>query len=472
MTGYLFNFSKKQNSTKQPALNTGDSFTMQLKEETSVLNPTLILNLKNSQGVLIQPTTYNYLYLPLFSRYYFIQDWVYINGAWECRCNVDVLASFKTAIGATSAYVLRSASMYDSNVMDGFYPMKAGASISVTDFGTIFNINTGCYVVGVLDCQNTQDRKGAVTYWAMTESELNNLLQTLYSGTIFQISGITSIEEGLWKSIMNPAQYIVSCMWIPVSRDTIASGTLANVTIGYWTLSSVSSKVMNALNITKENIIGFSNHPQISRGAYLNFAPFSRYTVYYPPFGAVPVDPIYRTQGSYLASHVTIDLVTGQGCLRLSVQNVNTSVPKASRKVFAERSALVGVPIQLSQVNTDMLSGVTGLLNSAVSALSGNYAGAGTGVINSLSTVAESRAYSTGYNGSFMETFDSTVLVSEFYTQVDNDNTDFGKPLMSTKTLNTLSGFIKCGDGHFNGTCYESERSMINNYLVDGFFYE
>ena len=71
-----------------------------------------------------------------------------------------------------------------------------------------------------------------------------------------------------------------------------------------------------------------------------------------------------------------------------------------------------------------------------------------------------------------METFDSTVLVSEFYTQVDNDNTDFGKPLMSTKTLNTLSGFIKCGDGHFSGTCYENERTMINNYLVDGFFYE
>lgn len=472
MTGYLFNFSKKQNSTKQPVLNTGDSVTMQLKEETSVLNPTLILNLKNSQGVLIQPTSYNYLYLPLFSRYYFIQDWIYINGAWECRCNVDVLASFKTAIGATSAYVLRSASMYDSNVMDGFYPMKANASISVTDFGTVFDINTGCYVVGVLDCQNTQDRKGAVTYWAMTESELNNLLQTLYSGTIFQMSSITSIEEGLWKSIMNPAQYIVSCMWIPISRDTIASGVTANVTIGYWTLSSVSSKVMNALNITKGNIISFSNHPQVSRGAYLNFAPFSRYTVYYPPFGAIPVDPIYRTQGSYLASNVTIDLVTGQGCLRLSVQSTNVSEPKASRKVFAERSALVGVPIQLSQVNTDMLSGVTGMLNSAVSALSGNFAGAGAGVINSLSSVAESRAYSTGYNGSFMETFDSTVLVSEFYTQVDIDNTDFGKPLMSTKTLNTLSGFIKCGDGHFDGTCYESERTMINNYLVDGFFYE
>ena len=472
MTGYLFNFSKKQNSTKQPALNTGDSFTMQLKEETSVLNPTLILNLKNSQGVLIQPTTYNYLYLPLFSRYYFIQDWVYINGAWECRCNVDVLASFKTAIGATSAYVLRSASMYDSNITDGFYPSKSDMSVTVTDFGTIFNINTGCYVVGVLDCQNTTDRKGAVTYWAMTENELNNLLQFLYSGQMFQLTGITSLEEGVWKSIMNPAQYIVSCKWMPISRDVIASGVTANMTIGYWTVSSVSSKVMNALNITKENIISFTNHPQISRGAYLNFAPFSRYTVYFPPFGAIPVEPIYRTQGQYLCSDVTIDLVSGQGALRLSVQNVNTSVPKASRKVFAERSALVGIPIQLSQVNTDMLSGVTGLFNSAISAVSGNFAGAGTGVINSLSDMAQSRSYSTGYNGSFIETMDSTVMVSEFYTQVDTDNTDFGRPLMSTKTINVLSGYVRCGDGHFDGTCYESERTMINNYLVDGFFYE
>ena len=133
---------------------------------------------------------------------------------------------------------------------------------------------------------------------------------------------------------------------------------------------------------------------------------------------------------------------------------------------------MVGVPIQISQVNTDTFNGVSGLVNSAISALSGNYAGALSGVMASVGDLTQTRANSIGYNGSFLECFMSHKLVSEFYYQADADNTDHGKPLMQTKTISTLSGYIKCADGHFAGACYESERAEINNYLVNGFYYE
>ena len=167
-----------------------------------------------------------------------------------------------------------------------------------------------------------------------------------------------------------------------------------------------------------------------------------------------------------------MDLVTGQGCLRLSMQAQNELIAKGSRKYFAERSALVGVPIQLSQVNTDYFSGVSGLLNSAISAISGNYAGAASGILSSAGDMMTSRAQSTGYNGSFLETNDAHVLVSEFYEQKNIDYADHGKPLMASVVLSTLSGYIKCSDGHFEGLCYDSERNLINGYLTGGFYYE
>ena len=474
MTTYFFAFEKKKNSTKQPVLNTGTIFTVDLKDDTSMLKPVLLLT-PTSTGMPnpFTPAYFNYSYIPSFGRYYFIDDVQYVLGHWEFYLTVDVLASFKTGIGTTSAYIERSASASDSNLIDGFYPIKDQCSIVVTDFGTILSRNTGCYIVGITDCINSQSRVGAVTYYAMTESELNSLLQFLYSGSIYTMSSITDITEGLYKSIMNPMQYIVSCMWLPVARDTAASGSAVNVCLGYWQATGVSSKLVDGWVTSKDNRVSFPNHPQAaSRGNYLNYSPFSKYTLYCPPFGGIPIDSMYRNVGTYLNIKISIDCVTGQGSLRVSVQNDNALVAAYQQKTMVERCALVGVPIQLSQVNTDMLSGVTGIGNSIISAITGNYAGAASGIMNAAAEVSQTSQNSLGYNGSFLETFNSTILVSEFYTQADTDNTDHGKPLMSTRTINTLSGYIKCSDGHFDGACLDTEKTEINNYMISGFFYE
>ena len=94
------------------------------------------------------------------------------------------------------------------------------------------------------------------------------------------------------------------------------------------------------------------------------------------------------------------------------------------------------------------------------------------GIMSSVGDLGQSRANSTGFNGSFMECLMPHVLVSEFYYQADTDVTDLGSPLMSTRQLRTLTGYIKCADGHFEGACYDSERNEINSFLINGFYYE
>lgn len=477
MNVYLFGYQKKKNSTKQPALNTGTHFNnVQLKEETSVISPVLLFN-PNSTGMPtpFTPSYFNYAYISEFARYYFISDWKYKNGVWECSLTDDVLASFKTAIGLSSAYVERSASQSNGKIRDDYYPLMADGSANVIDLNAVFNLNQGCYVVGIADCTNTGYRVGAITYYAMTPSELNDLLQYLFSGQIWQISSISDITEGLWKSITNPMQYITSCMWMPFTQSDLASGSLIEVKFGYWPVTGVYSKIMD--KITKGVInssVQLPSHPQVSRGVYMNYEPFSKATLHFPPFGSIPIPLSVRVNGDYLNIYIVADCITGAAAMRLAIQSTATPDAVGSQKVIAEASALIGIPITLAQVYTDWIKAAGSLIDAGSSIASGSAAGFASGVGNFVSNVLQTRYQSIGYNGGFMETdtHQQPVLVTEFYSQVDRDLADHGAPLMTTKQISTLSGYIKCADAHFDGACMDIEKDMINGYMESGFYYE
>lgn len=67
-------------------------FSGSLKDETSVTNPVVLMELEN-------PTGFNYAYIPEFGRYYFIDDIVSVRARlWKISMKVDVLESFKNNI--------------------------------------------------------------------------------------------------------------------------------------------------------------------------------------------------------------------------------------------------------------------------------------------------------------------------------------------------------------------------------------
>ena len=85
------------------------------------------------------------------------------------------------------------------------------------------------------------------------------------------------------------------------------------------------------------------------------------------------------------------------------------------------------------------------------------------------------QVHSIGNNGSLMNFFDTEwglYLSYKYYHTVDEDLSEFGRPLCKVKQINTLSGYILCTNAecHISGTLDES--SKINGYLNGGFFYE
>ena len=56
----VYKFTKRQNSTKQPLPSSGKSFSCQLKDETSFINPVLRFDPSGLTSGLFSPSAYNY----------------------------------------------------------------------------------------------------------------------------------------------------------------------------------------------------------------------------------------------------------------------------------------------------------------------------------------------------------------------------------------------------------------------------
>ena len=473
----LYKFTKRINSTKQPASADGHSFTCQLKDDTSFMNPILKFSPDHLTSGVFSPDVYNYAFILYWNRFYYITDWKYINGSWEAYLTVDVMASFRSEIGATSAYIIRSNSQFNGNIIDSFYPSTSVCSITKQQISSDIYHTTipgGCFVVGVINNSSSSNKMGAIIYYALNATQMVSLLNYLFSSNIYNNSSISEIGEGLYKSLFDPFQYIASCMWFPFPVSALGN-TTETINVGYWS-TGVTGTIVTY--VTKE--IGFktnspiARHPQITRGDYLDHAPYTRLTAFYPPFGEIPIDTTFMQYGAnnYLYGKIFCDMVTGVAdCTITITEGYDTDTTADPYKYMTMRTAQIGVPIQISQVMSDYVS----TLSSGVGAVSSLFSGNISGIFNNIISGVESampKVSSLGANGSLVEIIEAPYLIVEHMQIVDENRTEFGRPLCNTRTISTLSGYIQCGeaDHAFSGTRAENEE--INRNMKEGFFYE
>ena len=471
----LFNFSKRENSTKQirPTDLSAKQLQVQLKDECNLTNPVLLVSPNLLSGT-FSPTAFNYASIPYWERYYFIKNWTYKNGVWECELAVDVLASFKSSIGQLPTYIERSSFAYDGNIIDNLYPAKDQFSIAYTSLASAWYgvaPSGGSYIIGVLNYQSS-NHIGSVAYYACTQAQLNSLLNYLFSGTIYGASNIEEIGQGLYEAMFNPIQYITSCIWFPFSTATFGS-TSTNIKIGYWDTTVNAIMVSNVAH--KTFITGnIPDHPQASsRGNFLNYSPYSEHSLYIPPFGSFTLDNSFKSIGKYVYSAVVVDHITGEATIRISTCPSSSNLNEFY--IQEERSVMLGVPIQIAQIMVDtgnLISTGAGVIGGIVSSIGDAI---GSSLLQSVGNAAAgfgTKVNSVGANGSFISQILTPTIVSKFVYLVEEDKEELGRPLCQSRQINTLSGYIKCANADHEFSCTADERSMINSYMKDGFFYE
>lgn len=472
---YMFGYGKKKNSTAYPQNNLGTLFNnVQLKEETSVLHPVLIFN-PNSTGM---PTPFvanyfTYAYIPTFSRYYFVQDWQYLNGVWECDLNVDVLASYKTQIGNTVAYIVRSASSYNGYITDTMYPAHTNISKTINSVNLNLNL-TGFYCVGIISNEQAASQ-GAITYYYLSDTQFGNLKNYLMSETFLSDNGLASLQEiskDMVKVLYNPYQYIVSCKFFPIPFPTV--GTDTPIKFGWWTIP-MNGRKMNAggyvTNVVSANI-PTPAHPQAAtRGTYLNHAPYTERYLVHPIIGTILLDSNKIDAGDIVLINMSVDGITGEAFF--TVLNSTQNIP------LYQNTLQLAVDIPIAQMNTDVIGmartaiNATGdVINNALSLnVGGAIASAATGILDTLqASVPILQSSPASANQSMYGIAIQSANI--FHNVVDADVSDKGRPLCQVQTINQLSGFVMCSDGHVNISGYDSERIAIDDYLNTGFFYE
>ena len=488
----FYSFAKKANSTKQPPANSGTVLSCQLKADTDMLNPTLVIN---NTPIGWNPI-WNYCYIPNFKRYYFINSWTWLNGVWECSCAVDALASWKTDIGNSVQYILRTDSntFFDEMITDTEYPTKNNFINQETVIpGTwAASISQGVYILGIISAEDT-GAVGAISYYAMTSSQFGDLKDMLFSDQNLITMGLAALDPGsgqlmplvtdmsmeVLKTMYNPFQYIVSCIWLPLSISDFTHGSLeTSLKIGWWTYSlqnyPVFAQQISLLNVEQTIIPA---HPDAAtRGAYLNYAPYTRITVY-GRFGTIALDTSKFKAGWKLNFAYYIDLITSQCRVEISAWDPALQTP--TEVTIAERNFVLGVPIQLSQVGVDYMGAAVAAVNGAANTLSaathldigGVISSAANGIYNTIKSTMPI-VETSGANGSFLVPYKSTKVCYQFFQLVGEDLAHRGRPVCATVLINTLSGYILCADGELDLDCFAPERQMISAFLTGGFFWE
>lgn len=472
----LYTFAKDSNSTKQPT-GTGTEFDCNILSPADITAPVVEIAASDL-------TAYNYAHITAFHRYYFVEGCTYADGLWRLSLKCDVLATYKTNIGAESLYVLRAASSSDGNIQDNYYPPTAsvtkrhqyqvaselipGYQIPPGEHEYQFLGFDGGYIV--LNVAGT-GTAGATTLILMTTWDFRDLVSLLYTSIDgFQFSDM--IKSVVQKFGGNPQELINGAMWVPWAFN---GDNYDVIQIGAWQAYDytdpdnptpinglyIDDPVMELTDVT----FNINKHPQAAtRGNYLNLAPYTNYVLGVPGCGVVSLDSSKLIGETKIKVKRTIDAFTGQ--YQVDV------ITNSGGQTIAHLIGQMGVPITLRGANNvDRVMG--NILETAGMAVSGNVIGAVSAGIGTLFSMAEGTPTSTGMGAGFSEILGKPMWFDTIhYAVTDEDNTHNGRPLMQVKTISSLSGYIQVqkGDVAIAGT--QAEADEIRTLLEGGFYYE
>lgn len=453
----FWTWSKKPNSTAVPG-SPDTTQNIDLKSPCSVESPVIVL--RNGGGV----PGWNYCRIPGFSgRYYWIDNWTYEDNCWIGELSVDVLGTYRGTIGSTSYYVLRSSTSFDTNIVDMLYPLKAlpqktrtvvtDGMFQIAEYG----LSQGYYVCGIVG------QEGLTNFYAFTPSEFRNFCTQIFANIDWAQSDGQQISNSLLKCLFNPFQYITSCMWMPVPGVGSGTSKVTGIKFGFWEVTVSCAKLGNRPVYTRSFTMPVKNHPQISRGNYLNSSPFRRISVEVNPWGRFSIDSgKVGTENSITVSEY-IDCMSGVGYL--SINNSSNSLITSYTQI--------GVPVQISDIKNNIVGSAGSLASSIGNVLSGNFMGALSGIGNAVNNMIPS-VDTRGANGCLMGLVLAPVIDIDFYTVADEDRADNGRPLMKNGTFATLgSGYyvVENGSTSLRGAT-KMELDKVKSFLESGVYYQ
>lgn len=494
----FYTFKKKPNSTAIPS-SSATTYSIELVDSCSIINPIIRLRGSSASDMLGR---FNYCYIPTFNRYYFVTDAQFDSdrGIWNMFLEVDVLATAKSDILASTQYVERSATNYDLTLPDNKYPTTSTPSYAYKIGSDFFNKSplTGDFIIGVVcnGASSTLTRIGGTQYYVLNNTQMSDLMDWIMQTSNYM--SMVGLANELTDVIADPTQFIVSCKFFPRTLLDLTGYPTDTIRFGGFNSNVTGTKLPNDF-INPAPVIhdGFSleltDHPQkVTRGSWLNGNGTTERILRFEPFGLIPLDSSKLIGYSHIYLDVATDIITGSGILTIYASQ---SVPDTDREKMPiigvyPASVLIDIPLSsarhqgyLSWFGQNFLvPHVTGANKAAGSIASGggtlggivSMASVDAGIFLNIPNAIENffePPHCSGVPSSFL-CRTRPVLCSKFMELVDEDLGEIGRPCCKLLSLANRSGYFKCFEANIATNLTAIEDLKIRSFLNNGFFIE
>lgn len=511
---YFYNITKRLNSTARPT-GTGTKYDCYFKETTSLLNPSLTLQLSSKP---------DYNYFKFDNRYYWITDITSLNNnRWLISGNIDVLATFKGHIQATSAFVL-----YDSTVNtqlpDGRLAIKTDceAFTATEDMPWNFRSGLGTYIIAttgntdkmdLINLTDTPDDRVGTGVYTIPRDQLKKLgfdlsdwvtgFQTIYTAFnnektrirtnyfVFDpndpLVSIQNFFAGIAYTFQNGMDYVTQFFRLFASNLLGSGSALSNVKASYWVPFEVPNTATQTPNVTNPTHLALGNYTDVITGLREVVDPVitsvtqsvsipwqftdwrnvacTEVMLYIPLIGCINIPSEVVKGNDTLEIKIALNLYSGAMAVEVMCDGATIGTYGAN----------TSMPILIGDSNAN----VSGVVNTIGSAVTKNYMGVAINGLQSFNDMVSSVGGIGGGAGTGLS--DSIVCICRVHDTSQEPSTllsTIGTPTNQLKTLSG-SGYCQCMNAQMNcgtvtGEPYptRTEIETVNNYLNTGVYLE
>lgn len=468
----LLNFSKRLNSTKQPTagqLAAGKNFkNVSLKQITNIDNPDLVL-----AGAKTNDFAYNYAYIHDWGRYYHIKTCdLRHEDIYHAKLELDDLATFKSQILASQAYIVYSSTGFNRWIRDDRVPIIVhGAEISqvsaaITKNGnTVFDTSYDCIIMAA----NTN---AGLYYYILDEQKFHDIVASL-----MRASG--SVLDSLVQQFSDAIGSIISVRRLPVNPAVIDTyGNDIPVYLGDYECKDADDNQIRAYAV-RDPIIEVASYDNIG-ATYTDFRytePYCNARIALPFVGVCDISltdfPDYRIYWK-----MVLDVISGR--IAYSIKNgIDDNDPVAS---FSGECGML-LPIASSQIANAagvIASAAGAAIQTGIGLLGQNPAALANGIGGLASAFYASQQKTNSvvgaYAGNRSEYLNTRfrIVLEKFLTANEPSNlTNIeGRPVCKVDTLTNYTGYIKTQGFSIDIDANSDVIRSINSKLDAGIYIE
>lgn len=478
----LGTFTKRINSTKQPTLSGFTDFDCVLKDTTSVDNPTFLISAADLEG---------YNYASWGSRYYFVSALRSVrNNLWEVDCSLDVLATYKSNILATTAYVIYD-TVSNTELPDNRLPIKTTKSISVSTTACPFVPDGGCYILSLTGSNGTtgvyKADQGELAALINDVSDISNDLFNMPVAptpptppTTSTIESEINFAADMIKYFVDVAKWILDVVTYPISQFFGSGDIPQNIRecrfIPFNVGTTSGSTLIYLGTFKTQQSLGKLNTETVHRTVSVSIpwqasdfrrrSPYTEVYLYLPYIGMIKLSSENLVGQSSISVAYTLALRDGSLICTVS----------SGGEILGQYSGNVGASVPIGVSNINLPKAAQSVISGATAAASKNLGGVGMAVLNFADAVTPNFTSIGGLDGlAGIATNQNITCYTVFHDTIVAPNSQLqtiGSPTMAPKALATLTGFCQCMDAHVEAPAMDNELEAIDNYLNSGFFIE